>query len=47
MSIDRFYEEIEFMARIPEAEIERLKQEISVQRLVAAKPATPTIDRKA
>jgi len=29
-----FYEETGFMARIPEAEIERLKREISLQRLV-------------
>jgi DNA primase catalytic core len=31
-----FYEETEFMARIPEAEIERLKNEVSVERLAEA-----------
>jgi hypothetical protein len=31
-----FYEETKFMARIPEDEIERLKSEVSVERLVEA-----------
>jgi len=34
--LDRFLAEDGFMARIPEAEIERLKNEVSVERLVAA-----------
>ena len=36
MILDRFFTKGRFMARIPEAELERLKSEVSVERLVEA-----------
>jgi hypothetical protein len=35
-ALDTFFEEGGFMARIPDIEIERLKNEISLERLVAS-----------